>query len=93
MEEVFQRVVDIHGDSQGAVDARYVYDSHENGAYLNRAINGFGIRTKGVKYKIQTQLDSGGDVKTIDTVSGATWSSEAIYNAFRNAVDNAKAAA
>lgn len=83
---------DVFGDAAGEVDPRYVYSAKENKAYLDKAVNGKG-RVKGVKAKIQAKLDAGQPVEGIDAVSGATWSSKSIVEAFEQAVRNAEAAA
>lgn len=83
------RISNIYGDSEGKVDSRYIYDSHENASYLNKAIAGSGIFTKGVRAQIQEKLDSGNPVEGIDAVSGATWSSYSILDAYSNAVSAA----
>ena len=86
------RIADIYADDKGEVDPHYVYDASENSVYLNKAVNDKSSRTKGMKSKIQAKIDAGADTSDISTVSGATWSSKAILQAYANAVENAKAA-
>lgn len=83
------RVGEVYGDEEGEIDPAYVYDSHENASYLNKAIKGSGLFTKGVKTQIQEKLDAGAPVEGIDTVSGATWSSLSIIEAYVKAVQAA----
>lgn len=92
-----KRIGEVYGDDEGRIDPAYRYDSHENASYLNKAIKGSGLFTKGVKTQIQEKLDAGEAVEGIDTVSGATWSSlsiiEAYVKAVQAAIDAAKNAA
>ncbi len=92
-----KRIGEVYGDEEGRIDPAYRYDSHENASYLNKAIKGSGLFTKGVKTQIQEKLDAGEPIEGIDTVSGATWSSlsiiEAYVKAVQAAIDAAKNAA
>lgn len=87
----------VYGDAEGKVDPAYVYDAHENASYLNKAILGAGLFSKGVKAQIQEKLDAGETVEGIDAISGATWSSRSIFEAYvravASAIEAAKAAA
>lgn len=83
----------VYGDAEGKVDSRYLYDAHENASYLNKAILGAGLFSKGVKTQIQEKLDAGETVTGIDTISGATWSSRSIFEAYVKAVAAAVEAA
>lgn len=87
------RIGEVYGDEEGRIDPAYVYDAHENASYLNKAIKGSGLFTKGVKTQIQEKLDAGESVSAIDAVSGATWSSWSIFKAYVKAVEAAVDAA
>ncbi|MGN0038718.1 MAG: FMN-binding protein, partial [Coriobacteriales bacterium] len=84
---------EVFGDAQGLVDPAYKYDAAENLYYLNRAINGYGISGNhpGVVQQINAKLSAGAAVEGIDTISGATWSSRSIVEAFAAALELAKA--
>lgn len=79
-------VRNVYGDAEGKVDSRYRYDAHKNASYLNKAILGAGLFSKGVKAQIQEKLDAGEAVEGIDAISGATWSSRSIFEAYVKAV-------
>lgn len=79
-------VRNVYGDAEGKVDPACVYDAHENASYLNKAILGAGLFSKGVRAQIQEKLDAGEKVEVIDTISGATWSSYSIFEAYLKAV-------
>lgn len=79
-------VRNVYGDAEGKVDSSCVYDAHENASYLNKAILGAGLFSKGVKAQIQEKLDAGEAVEGIDAISGATWSSRSIFEAYVKAV-------
>ena len=73
-------------------DASLSWSAEDNERYLNWAIGGRESET-GVRDQINAQLADQGSVSGIDTVSGATFSSEAIYEAYRDALrKSAKAA-
>lgn len=76
----------VYGDAEGKIDSSCVYDAHENASYLNKAILGAGLFSKGVKAQIQEKLDAGEAVEGIDAISGATWSSRSIFEAYVKAV-------
>lgn len=84
---VVARVSDIRGDSEGEVDSSFRFDLY-NATYLNRAITGT-TRAKGLLEQIQAKLDSGQDASKVDTVSGATFSSNAIIEGYASAVEQA----
>lgn len=82
-------IVDIFGDDKGVADPAYLYDSAENAYYLERAINGYGISGKhlGVKAQLETLISAGKVDASIDTISGATYSSKSIAEAYRAALE------
>ena len=81
------RVSNAHGASSNNQGGPYLsWDAAENQAYLNRAING-------VVPQINAALSQGKTLQGVDTVSGATYSSVAIYNAYVNALQQPSAAA
>ncbi|MBQ9691110.1 MAG: FMN-binding protein [Eggerthellaceae bacterium] len=81
------RVSNAHGASSNNQGGPYLsWDAAENQAYLNRAING-------VVPQINAALSQGKTLQGVDTVSGATYSSVAIYNAYVNALQQSSAAA
>ena len=80
------QISNVYADSEGTIDPHYKYDSSENSIYLNIAINGVGKKMKGMVAKIQEKLDAGEDTSSVDVVSGATWSSKSIQEAFNKAV-------
>lgn len=82
-------IVDIFGDDKGVADPAYLYDSAENAYYLERAINGYGISGKhpGVKAQLETLISAGKADGSIDTISGATYSSKSITEAYRAALE------
>lgn len=88
-------IVDIFGDDKGVVDPAYIYDSAENAYYLERALNGYGISGKhpGVKAQLETLIAGGKADGSIDTISGATYSSKSIVEAYRAALGMAAASA
>lgn len=83
------------GDTEGIVDPAYVYNAGQNAVYLDWAIDGkfagTGYRMKSVVKQIQAKIDANAAVSGIQTVSGATRSSNAIIAAYENAVANAAA--
>ena len=85
----------IFGDEEGVVDPSYVYDAGENLRYLNRAINGYGISGKhpGLLKQITDQIAAGTVAGSYDTISGATYSSKSIIEAYAKALDAAKQSA
>lgn len=78
----------IFGDAAGAVDPNTLYDEAENKYYLDRALEGFGISGKhpGVKTQLDAIIASGKTDGKVDTVSGATYSSRSILEAYRAAL-------
>lgn len=83
---------DIFGDVAGAVDSGVLYDEAENKYYLDRALEGFGVSGKhpGVKTQLDAIIASGKADGKVDTVSGATYSSRAILEAYRAALEQAR---
>ena len=81
-------IKDIFGDDQGLADPDVIYDEAENKYYLDRALNGYGVSGKnpGVKTQLETIIASGKADGSVDTVSGATYSSRAILEAYRAAI-------
>ena len=60
----------------------------DNQMYLNKAINGLGSKTKGMKDKlVGLYMNDAQKLNDLDTVTGATYSSNAIKNATMNALD------
>lgn len=88
-------VKDVFGDDQGVVDADVVYDDIENKFYLDRALAGYGTTVKhpGVLAQLEAIIASGKADGNVDTVSGATYSSRAILEAYRAAIEQARQAA
>lgn len=88
-------ITSIFGDDQGIVDPAYIYDSAENAYYLERALNGYGVSGKhpGVKTQLEALISAGKADGTIDTISGATYSSRSIVEAYRSALALAAASA
>lgn len=86
-------ITKVVGSSTGSSgDQNLSWDASENQKYLSWAISGKGS-SSGVKTQINRQLKANGSVSGIDTVSGATYSSEAIYAAYQDALaKSAKAA-
>lgn len=84
---------DIAGDTEGKADPAYTYDAAENAYYFKRAVNGYGISGKhpGLVSQINSGLQAGSSLVSYDTVSGATYSSQAIIDAYTAAVALAKA--
>ncbi len=79
------RITDVRGASQADGGATLAWDAAENQAYLNWASNGRG-GAAGALSQINAALSAGRSPSGIDTVSGATYSSTAIYNAYAAAV-------
>lgn len=88
-------ITDVFGDAEGVVDPNYHYSAGQNKSYLDRAIKGYGIagRHPGVVTQINNALAKGTVPTTCDTISGATYSSIAIIEAWNKAVESAKAPA
>ncbi len=88
-------VKDVFGDDQDVVDADVVYDDVENKFYLDRALSGYGTTVKhpGVLAQLEAIIASGKADGNVDTVSGATYSSRAILEAYRAAIEQARQAA
>lgn len=86
-------VVDIFGDDKGVVEPGVVYDAAENRYYLDRALKGYGVsgRHPGVKTQIETLVSQGKADGKFDTISGATYSSKSIIEAYRAALGLAHA--
>ncbi len=84
-------ISNIFGDDKGVVDSKYVYDANQNAVYLNRAINGLNKRKPGVKTQLEAIIASGKADGTVDTISGATYSSKSILEAYRAALAQAHA--
>ncbi len=82
-------IKDIFGDTEYAASPDYFYDAGENRYYLDRAIKGYGLRTKGVKTQIENGLAEGTVFGTYNTISGATYSSAAIIEAYGLALEMA----
>ena len=81
-------VTNIAGSSTGNEgSASLNWDPGENQEYLDLAVSGHG--GSGVRAQMDSQIASSGTVSGIDTVSGATYSSVAIYNAFVDATKKA----
>lgn len=78
----------IFGDALGVTDPNVLYDEAENKYYLDRALEGFGISGKhpGVKTQLDAIIASGKADGKVDTVSGATYSSRSILEAYRAAL-------
>ena len=73
-------------------DATLTWDAAENEAYLTLAISGrklAGTPYAGVVSQIEDAIDAGTTPGSIDVVSGATYSSEAIFESFWDALDEA----
>ncbi|MBE6471553.1 MAG: FMN-binding protein [Coriobacteriaceae bacterium] len=81
----------IAGSSKGG-GATLNWDPGENQKYLDWAISGRG-GSSGVKTQLNNAIASGKTPSGIDTVSGATYSSVAIYNAFAAAMKKSAAKA
>lgn len=81
----------IFGDELGVTDPDVLYDEAENKYYLDRALEGYGISGKhpGVKTQLDALIASGKADGKVDTVSGATYSSRAILEAYRAAIAQA----
>ncbi len=84
---VVAAITSIYGDAAGTIDAAVVYNATENSLYLNKAINGYGRSTLGLLAKINALLAEGiTDTSGLDCISGATYSSDAIFEAFEMAL-------
>ena len=85
----------IFGDAQGVVNSSVIYDEEENSYYLKRAIQGYGVSGKhpGVKTQLETLIAAGKADGDVDTISGATYSSKSILEAYRAALAQAAASA
>lgn len=88
-------ITDVFGDKDGVVDSKYKYSAGQNKTYLDRAIKGYGRAGThpGVKEQVNNALAAGTMPTKIDTLSGATYSSISIWDAFIQAVKDAQAAA
>ena len=78
------QVVSARADDAGEVDPDVAFDKG-NSAYFNRALNG-NSRRAGIPTQIQAKLDAGEEPTGIDVVSGATFSSRALFEAYCDAV-------
>ena len=86
-----QGITSVFGSSTGASgSAALSWDAAENQSYLTWAEDGRGGET-GVKSQINA-MAANGSVSNVDTVSKATYSSVAIYNAYIDALNQASAA-
>ena len=85
------RISDVQGTSQADTGGALAWDLAENQTYLTWAASGRN-GSVGVQSQINAALSSGRSVSNIDVVSGATYSSVAIYNAYANAVAKAASA-
>ena len=86
-------VTSVSGSSTGdSGSARLAWNASENQKYLSWATSGRN-GNRGVKSQLNSQLSSRDSVSSIDTVSGATYSSEAIYEAYTQALSKAAKAA
>ena len=93
-----KRIEKVYGSSTGdSGDAALAWDSAENQAYLDWASGGRtvgGISYTGVTTQLVASIANGTETpSSIDTVSGATYSSEAIFEAYYAALSKAAAAA
>jgi uncharacterized protein with FMN-binding domain len=79
-----EQVVSAKPDDAGEVDPDVTFDKG-NTSYFARAINGTSRRV-GIVSQIQSKLDAGEEVTGIDVVSGATFSSRAVMEAYRDAL-------
>ncbi len=81
-----QAITDISGSSTGdAGDAALSWDPSENQAYLDWAADGrtrSGTFYTGVKTQIESAITAGENPSSVDAVSGATYSSSAIFDAY-----------
>ena len=82
------RITNVSGSSKSDSGSALSWDPNENQAYLDWADSGRG-GSSGVTSQINSTLSSGKSVSGVDTVSGATYSSVAIYNAYVAAVNKA----
>lgn len=81
-------ITDIRGTSTGGEGSTTLqWDAAESQRYLSRAIDGHG--GTGVRAQMVSQIEAQGSVSSVDVVSGATFSSTAIYNAYVDAVAKA----
>ncbi|MEE0026719.1 MAG: FMN-binding protein, partial [Atopobiaceae bacterium] len=78
-----KQVASAKPDDAGEVDPEVPFD-RGNLAYFNRALNGTSKRS-GISAQIQAKLPTRAEVSGIDVVSGATFSSRALIEAFRDA--------
>jgi uncharacterized protein with FMN-binding domain len=85
-------ITDIRGTSTGGEGSTTLqWDAAESQRYLSRAIDGHG--GTGVRAQMVSQIEAQGSVSSVDVVSGATFSSEAIAEAYGAALAKAAAAA
>lgn len=86
-------IENIFGDDKGVVDSNVLYDEAENSYYLKRAVQGYGISGKhpGVKTQLEALIAQGKADGTVDTITGATYSSRSILEAYRAALAQAAA--
>ena len=82
------RIVDISGSATGAEGSTTLsWDPSESQRYLDLAT--IGHADDGVRQQMEAQIAAQGLVSSIDVVSGATYSSAAIYQAYADAVAQA----
>ena len=86
-----KRITDISGSSTADSGASLSWDPAENQTYLTWAASGRNGST-GVQTQINSALTSGNSISGVDAVSGATYSSAAVYNAYVAAVNKAASA-
>ena len=85
-------ITDIRGTSTGGEGSTTLqWDAAKSQRYLSRAIDGDG--GTGVRAQMVSQIEAQGSVSSVDVVSGATFSSEAIAEAYGAALAKAAAAA
>ncbi len=91
------QITNVEGSSIGdSGDAVLSWDPSENQSYLNWASDGrtrSGVFYTGVRTQIDSALAVGSSPSSIDVVSGATYSSEAIFNAYYAALQKSAASA
>ena len=85
------KIASIQGTSTSDSGAPLNWDAPENQSYLDWAVSGR-AGDAGVRSQLDSALSAGKAPSGLDTVSGATYSSVAIYNAYVAAVNKASKA-